>query len=100
MRFMLAFAGLAAAALPARAQEQHPEGPTPPGARWAVHSWSRPRPAVVNPGPEAAPAPAPSDAIVLFDGHDLSPWMAEDSSNAKWAVRGGTSRSCLAPAPW
>jgi hypothetical protein len=73
----------------ALAQAAHPEGPRPPGAQWNVHSWSRPRPPVVDPGPER-PAPPPSDAIVLFDGHDLSQWqMQRDSSDARWIVRGG-----------
>ena len=70
-----------------KAQESHPEGPTPPGARWAVHSWSRPRPPVVDPGPVPAPHRPPGDAIVLFDGHGLAQWMAGDSSAAKWATR-------------
>ncbi len=43
----------------------------------------------MDPGPELPPPPAPSDAIVLFAGRDLSQWKAEDSSAAKWAVRGG-----------
>lgn len=52
--------------------------------QWPVHSMDRPRPPVVNPGP------APSDAIVLFDGRDLSQWVrAGDSSAAGWAVRDG-----------
>lgn len=72
-----------------RAQEQHPEGPKAPGAQWAVHSWSRPRPPVVDPGPEHAQTPPPADAIVLFNGDDLSQWQAEDSSAAKWLVKDG-----------
>ena len=70
--------------------QEHREGPMPQGARWAVHSWSRPRPPVVDPGPERPPVPAPSDAVVLFDGPDLSQWMSQqDSSAAKWVVRDG-----------
>jgi hypothetical protein len=49
----------------------------------------RPRPPVVDPGPEPAPLPAPSDAIVLFAGKDLTEWQAEDGSPAKWIVRDG-----------
>lgn len=40
-------------------------------------------PNVVNPGPP------PSDAIVLFDGKDLSKWKGENGGDAKWAVRDG-----------
>jgi 3-keto-disaccharide hydrolase len=49
----------------------------------------RPRPPVVDPGPERSPVPRPSDAIVLFDGKDLSQWQSQDSSPAKWVVRNG-----------
>ncbi|MBI4422027.1 MAG: DUF1080 domain-containing protein, partial [Gemmatimonadetes bacterium] len=58
-------------------------------AQWPVHSMERPRPPVVDPGAERAPVPPPSDAIVLFDGTDLSQWTAEDGTPAKWIVRDG-----------
>jgi hypothetical protein len=47
-----------------------------------------PLPKVVTPGStDAAP---PSDAIVLFDGKDLSEWVsAQDGSPAKWIVADG-----------
>ena len=79
---------LPALSAPVTAQ-QHEEGPTPPGAQWAVHAWNRPRPPVVDPGPERPPAPPPSDAIVLFDGRDLSQWSKADGSPAGWTVRNG-----------
>lgn len=41
---------------------------------------------VVDPG---GPGKAPSDAVVLFDGHDLSQWTRGDGSPAKWAVENG-----------
>ena len=44
-------------------------------------------PAIVTPG--RANADPPSDAIVLFDGKDLSQWHAADGSAAKWNVRDG-----------
>jgi hypothetical protein len=56
---------------------------------WPVHSLERPRPPVVDPGPERPPAPPPSDAIVLFDGNDLSPWQSQDGSPAKWKLADG-----------
>jgi len=57
--------------------------------QWPQHSMDRPRPPVVNPGPERPPAPAPSDAVVLFDGANLSQWRADDGTAAKWTVRDG-----------
>src|SRR5207253_3521831 len=51
---------------------------------WPVHSMDRPRPPVVDPGPERPPVPPPSDAIVLFDGRDLSQWQSQDGTPAKW----------------
>src|SRR5438874_7228823 len=45
-----------------------------------------PVPRVVTPGIGGAP---PSDAIVLFNGKDLSEWQATDGSPAKWKVAGG-----------
>jgi len=43
-------------------------------------------PAVVTPGTAGSP---PSDAIVLFDGKDLSAWKSDDGSEPKWAVVDG-----------
>jgi hypothetical protein len=40
--------------------------------------------------PVIQPGPPPSDAIVLFDGNDLSEWKSvKDGSPAKWTVRDG-----------
>ncbi len=50
-----------------------------------------PPPRYVNPGPPAEqPARVPSDAIVLFDGTDLSKWVStEDRGPARWTVADG-----------
>ncbi len=56
---------------------------------WPVHSMDRPRPPVVDPGPARPPVAPPSDAMVLFDGKDLSAWQSEDGTAAKWTVRDG-----------
>jgi hypothetical protein len=56
---------------------------------WPVHSPDRPRPPVVDPGPERPRVPPPSDAIVLFDGTGLSEWQSADGTPAKWLVRDG-----------
>jgi hypothetical protein len=45
-----------------------------------------PEPPVVTPGRDGAP---PSDAIVLFDGADLSAWRHEDGTDARWTVADG-----------
>ncbi len=49
--------------------------PMLPGTPWHVHDSNRPMPRVVEVGPETPPLPPPSDAIVLFDGKDLSQWQ-------------------------
>ncbi len=49
--------------------------PLLPGQKWRVHDIARPRPRVVTPGSESSPGRAPADAIVLFDGKDLSQWV-------------------------
>ena len=43
-------------------------------------------PRVVDPGPPGGP---PSDAIVLFDGKDLSKWVSSNSGPARWDVSDG-----------
>ena len=53
----------------------------------ATEVWS-PVPAVVTPG--ATVGAPPSDAIILFDGRNLSEWVsAQDGSPARWFVRDG-----------
>lgn len=56
--------------------------------RWAVHDKNRPQPVVVTPGERTGQAP--SDAIILFDGSDLSPWVStKDNEPAQWKVENG-----------
>ena len=57
--------------------------------KWGIHDMTRPMPPVVDPGPAGAPAPVPSDAIVLFDGKDLSGWTTAKGAPPKWQVRDG-----------
>jgi len=48
-----------------------------PNSPWRVHDRKRPQPPMVDPGTAGMtvqPAVPPSDAIVLFDGKDLSQW--------------------------
>ncbi|HEX2693243.1 MAG TPA: DUF1080 domain-containing protein [Gemmatimonadaceae bacterium] len=44
-------------------------------------------PPVVTPGKTSSDPP--SDALVLFDGRDLSRWRSADGSPAKWVVKDG-----------
>lgn len=63
-----------------------------PGNKWRVHDADRPLPKVVDPGmPEkdGPPAPAPKDAVVLFDGKDLSRWQGDGGKAAPWKVEDG-----------
>jgi hypothetical protein len=53
----------------------------PPGS-----SPNDPQPKVVDPG---KPGQAPSDAVVLFDGRDLSKWTSRDGAALRWAVKDG-----------
>jgi hypothetical protein len=64
------------------------QSPTPAPAKPSdTEAWA-PVPRVVTPGSTTA-AP-PSDAIVLFDGRDLSEWVAtRDKSPAQWKVADG-----------
>lgn len=48
---------------------------------WRVHDIDRPQPDVV--APAASTGGAPSDAIVLFDGTDLSSWTGTRQDNPK-----------------
>ena len=57
--------------------------------KWGIHDTSRPMPLVVDPGPAGPPAPVPSDAVVLFDGKDLSGWTTDKGAPAGWLVRDG-----------
>jgi len=57
--------------------------------RWPPNSMDRPRPPVVDPGPERPPVPPPSDAVVLFDGKSLARWQTDSGAPAGWAVRDG-----------
>jgi hypothetical protein len=61
---------------------------------WAVHDRNRPQPKLVTPGTFSTleqPGIPPSDAIVLFDGTDLSKWEADEGNGVptKWVVKDG-----------
>jgi hypothetical protein len=91
-RILTALIATSTLALAQDKPKPHPVGyqdtPIIPGTKWHVHDGERPQPTVVTPGEKAGDAP--SDAIVLFDGKDLSKWkMEKDGSEAKWKVEDG-----------
>lgn len=66
--------------------------PLIPGQQYKVHDSTRPQPRVVTPGTPSTPRQAgerPSDAVVLFDGTNLSGWVKRDGSPAQWKVENG-----------
>ena len=61
-----------------------------PGTPWRIHDAARPHPRAVEPG--ATPGAAPADAVVLFDGTDLSKFVHMRQGQAvpaEWVVRDG-----------
>ena len=61
-----------------------------PGTPWRIHDAARPHPRVITPG--ATPRDAPSDAIMLFDGKDLSKWVQQKGTafvDPTWPVHEG-----------
>ena len=60
--------------------------PMLPGGKWHVHDGDRPQPTVVTPGVQ--PGQPPSDAVVLFDGKDLSKWQV-NGGEPGWLLKDG-----------
>jgi hypothetical protein len=105
--YLPVFTTLVSGAIESQAQQQQgtaPAGPPPgrgqmdssplgdplPGQKWRVHDRERPQPRKVTPGHPIPTPSAPSDAIVLFDGKDLSKWNAGGG-------RGGASAAVTEP---
>ena len=64
--------------------------PMIPGSDWKVHDSRRPLPRAVDaPAASENPVPPPSDAVVLFDGRDLSGWENVEGRPAGWKVENG-----------
>ncbi|MFT5498406.1 MAG: hypothetical protein ACI9TH_003818 [Kiritimatiellia bacterium] len=61
--------------------------PKLPHVDWKVHDIDRPRPEYVKPA--ELPTQAPADAIVLFDGTDLSNFIGPKGAAPGWKVEDG-----------
>lgn len=74
-------------ALPVLSQKKYPErAPMTP----QMSEYWTPQPLVVTPGEAPVkPINAPSDAIILFDGKDLSQWENSRGQAAEWTVHDG-----------
>ena len=76
--------------------EGYKDTPMLPGGQWHVHDPDRPQPVVVTPGTFSTaqtPGQPPSDAVVLFDGHDLDQWRDGKGQPAPWKLEDGTMRA-------
>jgi len=65
--------------------------PMEPDSQWHVHDPARPQPPIVTPGTSFSEnAAPPADAIVLFDGKDLSQWRDKKTGgDALWKIENG-----------
>lgn len=63
--------------------------PMQPDGKWHVHDPERPQPPIVTPGTFSENATPPSDAVVLFDGKDLSHWRDLQGNPAPWKIEDG-----------
>lgn len=78
----------------AYAAESH--GPKQPWSKFFVHDMERPAPPVVDPGTPSTqdqPGKPPSDAIVLFDGKDMSHWQAAGGGEPTFKLENGVMLS-------
>ena len=89
MKRQIAMAVMAFTAWSASVQAQEKKDyPKPEAMRPAMSEYWTPQPKVVTPG-DIKTDTAPSDAIVLFDGKDLSAWMNPNGGDAEWVVKNG-----------
>lgn len=91
---MMLAAFACAACVSAQAQDKKQEFVMPTGYAGITHEMSEfyePVPPVVTPGTELKGGgfTAPSDAVVLFDGKDLSQWESVKGGPAEWDVHDG-----------
>jgi hypothetical protein len=88
----LALALTGTATYVAHALDGYTDTPMQPNGKWHVHDPNRPIPKIITPGATfSLMAPAPSDAIVLFDGKDFSHWESAEKGGGevKWKIENG-----------
>ena len=89
----LAISAVAFAQSPKPSDLGFKDTPILPNLPWHVHDPDRPHPPVVTPA--SNPGAPPSDAIILFDGQDLSKWASHEKSSggppvdARWKLDDG-----------
>jgi hypothetical protein len=82
------FGGLVSQTL-AEDKPGYTDTPMLPSGKWHVHDPTRPVPPVVTPGASFSHgASPPADAIVLFDGTDLSHWQDDKGGAPQWVIHG------------
>ncbi len=76
--------------VPMKANIGYTNTPMIPGTSWHVHDGTRPQPRIVTSAATFSHlAPPPSDATVLFDGHDLAKWQLGNGKPAPWKIENG-----------
>ena len=87
-KYSIWITGIVLAVMPILLANRPLGAPGQESARWKIHDMDRPAPRHVTPGvPGSAIIAPPSDALVLFDGRDLSKWSGMDGKPAVWKVQ-------------
>ena len=84
---VLAVSAISLSAAEETGKPGYKDTPLIPGTKWHIHDSDRPQPKVVSPAKQIGQPP--SDAIVLFDGKDLSHWQSRNGKPAPWKVEEG-----------
>jgi hypothetical protein len=84
--------GIGLAAQAQQKRDGYKDTPMLPGGKWHVHDPDRPYPHKIDAGTASTPETPgrpPSDAMVLFDGKDLSSWRDDKGNPTQWKVESG-----------
>lgn len=66
--------------------------PKLPNSIWHVHDANRPQPRIVSPesiNTQNEQTQPPSDAVILFNGTDLSAWIGQKAGEPEWKIENG-----------